>query len=107
MLLLLFVFDIAAVIQYWPIFLAVIAALYAWKAGIPQKLFSSSQSLIVLRTTERDDALKDKNNLEQEIKELKEENRLLRRECTQRMEINMQDQLTIRELKEKIGRSSV
>lgn len=83
--------------------LAVVGAIVVWKSGLLQQLTTSSKNLLEARTTERDDAIRKMNDALKELEELKEENRLLRRECTQRMEINMQDQITIRELREKVG----
>lgn len=67
-----------------------------YKSGVFQAITSSSKDLLELRTRERDDA-------KREVKELKDENRMLRRENIQRGEINAQDQKTILKLKGQLG----
>lgn len=87
--------------------ISVVGALWLWKAGIPSLLSKGYKDVTELRTTERDDALRERDKYKEEIETLEEENKLLRRECTQRMEINLQDQSTIRELKEKIIKGAI
>lgn len=79
--------------------ITVVGALWLWKSGLPQQLFTSSNQLLALRTTERDDALRDRDKWKTKAEELDEDNRVLRREITQRIEINLQDQEELRELK--------
>lgn len=83
-------------------FLAVVFALWLWKSGLPQSLFTTTNSLLEKRTAERDDALKDVGKLKVEIEELDETIKMLRREVNQRYEIHHEDQTTIKALKEEI-----
>ena len=76
--------------------------LWAWKSGVPQQLFSTTNSLLEARTTERDDALRKLESAKKEIDELKDELRILRRDNIQRADINEEDQQTIRELKKQL-----
>lgn len=83
---------------------AIVGALWLWKSGLPQQLLGSTKSLLEVRTTERDEAIKEKDKLKTEIDELEKEIRLLRRDLTQRIEINLQDQETIRDLERELRR---
>src|SRR4051812_13996466 len=71
---------------------AIGGALYLWKSGLPQQLLGTTQSLLTVRTTERDEAIKEKDKFKGEVEELEKEIKLLRRDLTQRIEINIQDQ---------------
>lgn len=69
-----------------------VVALITIKSKAVKEFISGSKEYIARLTRERDEALI-------EVKELKQENRILRRENNQRIEISLQDQKTIRELR--------
>lgn len=97
-----FLIDVAEFQQWAYIIIAVVGALWLWKSGIPEQLFVSSNNLIKIRTIERDDALKKLGSLEERTEFLEKENRSLRREITQRIDIGLEDQDTIRTLSKKL-----
>jgi hypothetical protein len=74
--------------------------LWALKSGIPQSLFSTTNSLLEKRTTERDDALRERDTALKEVEQLEEEIKTMRREIIQRIDISVQDQETIRRLRD-------
>lgn len=76
-----------------------VVALWLWKSGIPQQLFKSSNDLLTLRTTERDDALRQRDLWKDKYETLEEEFRILRRELTQRIEITAEDRDNLYSLK--------
>ena len=92
MLLFLLIFETWSVEHFITVGIAAIAAFLLARSDFVKQYMSSSKNLLEMRTTEITELKKD-------VVDLKEENRLLRREINQRMEINLQDQETIRELK--------
>ncbi len=70
----------------------IITALVTIKSKTVKEFLSGSKEYIARLTRERDEATA-------EVKELKQENRILRRENTQRIEISLQEQATIRQLR--------
>ena len=77
--------------------------IYALKWALPNELLSTTNNLLTARTTERDDGLRKIESLKKETEELEEQITTLRREVIQRMDINYQDQITIRELKAELN----
>ncbi len=73
----------------------VIAAAIVLKTTVLQQLNSTNKDLISTRTTERDDA-------KSKIRDLEEENRILKQELRIRMDINHQDLEELRELRKKV-----
>lgn len=94
MIIFLFVLEALAIQDIVAAALILLGGFVTLKTGLLQGLFSSSKQALEQTKQERD-------NLAKEVKELKDENRILRREVTQRIEINQQDQEMIRELKRK------
>lgn len=72
--------------------LVIAAGLITFRTNFFKDIFSSSKTLLENKSKLLEIA-------EKELKEYKDENRILRREVTQRMEITQQDQETIRELR--------
>lgn len=77
----------------------ILVGFFTYKSGI----LTSTNGLLGNRTVERDDALRERDKFKNECEELKSEMKVLRREVIQRIDINMQDQDTIRELKQRIN----
>lgn len=77
-------------------------AIWAFKFAVPSQLAATTNSLLEKRTTERDDALRERDGFKKEKEQLEEEIKTYRREIVQRIDINLQDQQTIRELREKL-----
>jgi hypothetical protein len=75
------------------------SALVVWKSGLLQQLTTSSSELLKLRTTERDDALRERDIWKDKYKELDEEYRVTRRELSQRIELNLEDKEELKELR--------
>lgn len=73
--------------------------IWAIKYGIPTQLFTTTNSLLEKRTTERDDALREKDSYKKDNEELEEQIKILRREIIQRIDISQEDQKIIRELR--------
>lgn len=63
--------------------ITILIALALLKSGILQQLTTSTNSLLQLRTTERDDAIKEKDKWKTRVEDLEKENLVLRREITQ------------------------
>lgn len=72
---------------------------WAAKYAIPWNLFSTTDKLLEKRTIERDDALRERDIIKNEVAQLEDEIRTLRREIIQRIDISYQDQQTIMKLK--------
>lgn len=77
-------------------------AIWALKSGIPQQLFTTTNSLLEKRTVERDDALRERDAEKKENEELEEQIRILRREIISRIDISREDQDSIKELKQEL-----
>ncbi len=99
MLLILLLLELPSFVEALPYIITFIIGVVALKKGVLSELWTSSNSLVTLRTTERDDATKDRDKYKTKCEDLEKENMLLRREITQRIEINLIDQAEIRELK--------
>jgi hypothetical protein len=83
-------------------FVSIVCALWVWKSGIPQQLFSGYQNLEKLRTAQRDEVIRERDAATTELKEYKEENKSLRREVITLMDLRREDSDTIRGLKEEL-----
>jgi len=93
---LLFIVEVLSFQDIVTAIVVIAVGIVTYKSGVFQAVTNSSKDLIELRTKERDEAI-------HEAKELKEENRMLRRENIQRGDINSQDQKTIARLKGQLG----
>jgi len=86
------------------IIISVVGALWLWKSGLPQQMFSSANSLLTLRTVERDDALKKITKLEVAIETLEAHQKFLNAEIKQRTEIWFLDQQEQEKLETKMSK---
>lgn len=92
LLTLLLVLETLSVQDLIGIVIVTVGGIVGLRIGILKALGTGSKELIELRTTQRDEALS-------EVRELKEENRLLRRDVMQRIAISLQDVQTLSEKK--------
>lgn len=101
-LVLLSIFDNISVGEVAGGIVFLLITLWAVRYAVPTQLASTTNSLLEKRTTERDDALRERDAAKKEVQELEELMKTYRREIIQRADINQQDQDTIRELRKQI-----
>lgn len=94
-ILFLFILEVLALQDVITAVVLITAGIITLKTGVLKSLSSTSKDLL-------DITIQEKEALKIEVKELKEENRLLRRENNQRIEINLQDQKRLRELASEV-----
>lgn len=77
--------------EIWIALVAAVCIFWMWKAGIIQELSGGHKKLSELYKTQRDEAYKDRDDAQRELRELKEYNRLLILDSKTRMEISLQE----------------